>query len=243
MDQQSQRNTWFLTTCWDDLDAIKQGGEGTQDAFDRFCRTYWMPVYSFLRKSGQSPEEAADLTQGFFERMIQRDDLKSFQRGTGMFRSWLLVCLRRFAADNWRTSTAAQRRPGGGFLSLDSTEAESSYLLELIEAETPDRVFDRRWALNFFNEVLEQIGEECRVEGEELVFQHFVAHLAGTQNAVPHHVAAANLGKTVGTLKNDLTALRKRLAAMALGRLTLTLGSRTAAELELKYLVEVASGL
>lgn len=235
------RQGQFLTTRLDDLSVIRSGGDLAQEAIARFCRTYWMPVYCFVRKSGHSPEDAADITQSFLGRILEREDLKSFVPEKGRFRSWLLACLQRFMIDQWRSAHGVERRPDGGWLSLDAEEAETGYLNELLDSESPDRAFDRQWALVFFDGVLRQLERECRAEGNLELFEHLVAHLGGKSHTVSHEEAAHRMGKSVGSLKNELTVQRKRFANAAMSRLYRIFGNRQAAVDELKYLISVAS--
>ena len=238
MIEPSPNGAWFSTTRWEDLEAIRNGGDGASAALDRFCLAYWMPVYCYIRKSGREPEDAADLTQSFFQRLVDRGDLTAFVPGQARFRSWLLVGLRRFLVDQGRASKGPQRYPGGGLLSLDAEDAEASYRIEAIDSESPEQAFDRRWAMVFFDEAMAQLEAECRAEGEEAVF----GLLSADRAAAPLEEAAAKLGKATGTLKNDLTVLRKRYAAIVRAKLAETLRCPEEAEAELRHLIAAISG-
>ena len=232
----------FPTTIREDLGLIRDKGAGVHEALSRFCESYWPPVYSFIRQSGKGPEEAADLTQGFFEKLIEDESIVSWRPRDGHFRSWLLACLRRFIVDEWRKFSSAKNRPPGGWMSLDSDEAETYYEKDAIDSESPQIAYDRCWALHFFDTVLKELEEQCRAEGQLEVFGQMVAHLGGNDLKMSHGEAAKRMGMSTGTLKNEVTTLRKRYARIIRERLRLETGTAVGAEEELRYLVFIVAG-
>src|SRR6186997_2745142 len=137
----------FHTTHWTVvLEARDKSGDAAREALAILCSTYWYPLYAFIRRQGSSPHEAEDLTQEFFLRFLDRHALERVQPAAGKFRSFLLVCLKNFLA-NERERARAQRRGGGRpILPLEVENAETRYSLEPADSLTPDAVFERRWA-------------------------------------------------------------------------------------------------
>src|SRR6266581_6998218 len=147
LNRTSTGDGWFKTTHWTVvLSARDRDRPDAAEALASLCSTYWYPLYAFIRRRGSSPHEAEDLTQEFFFRFLERHALESVQPAAGKFRSFLLVCLKNFLA-NERERAQAQRRGGGQpLISLDGAEAETRYSREPTDSLTPEMVFERRWA-------------------------------------------------------------------------------------------------
>src|SRR5438552_4092506 len=151
----------FHTTHWTVvLAAREKEGSAPREALANLCSTYWYPLYAFIRRQGSSPPEAEDLTQEFFHRFLQRNSLTNVQQSAGKFRSFLLVCLKNFLA-NERERSQAQRRGGGQpLISLDAGEAETRYSLEPADTLTPEAVFERRWAFAVLERTMKDLRRE-----------------------------------------------------------------------------------
>src|SRR5688572_32879182 len=123
-------------------------------ALEELCRTYWYPLYAYVRRSGKSPEEAEDLTQEFFARLLEKDLFAQADRERGRFRTFLLTALQRFLANEWHRSQAQKRGGGVSIVSIDASHAEERYHAEPADASTPERLYERRWALTLLDRVL-----------------------------------------------------------------------------------------
>ncbi len=227
----------FLTTRWGDFQALLQPGANATDALERICHRYWLPVYTYVRQHGHSPEDAADATQTFFMRLLSRSDLERLDPARGRFRSWLLVCLRRFLVDEWRSAKGTVRRPAGGWLSIDPTAVESKISAEMLSSETPDQAYNRRWAITLVEEVLDRLEQECERSGQSAVFEHLVSHGLSGPESLSHAEAARKLDKDEGSLKNQLTRLRKRYCVLLRERIAETVADPGEIDEELRQLM------
>jgi RNA polymerase sigma-70 factor (ECF subfamily) len=227
----------FSTTRWGDFFALTASGEDANAALERICRRYWLPVYSYIRQRGHSPEDAADATQAFFLRLLSRAEFTRLDAGRGKFRSWLLVCLRRFLVDEWRSANGTVRRPAGGWLSINAAEGEARLAAEMISAESAEQAYNRRWAITLVEEVLNRLEHECTASGLRPVFEHLVAHGLSDPDSLSHAEAAKKLAKDEGSLKNQLTRLRKRFRALLLERIAETVADPAEVDQELRQLL------
>src|SRR5262249_38837516 len=149
------------TTHWSVVLAAGRGDTQQRDAaLAKLCQAYWPPIYSYLRRLGRGPEDAKDLTQEFFLRLIEKEYLDSVDRETGKFRSWLLVVLKRFLANEWDRAQRLKRGGGRQIVSLDAEDTEAGFLAEPVDERTPEQAYERRWALA----VLEQVGTRLQNE-------------------------------------------------------------------------------
>jgi DNA-directed RNA polymerase specialized sigma24 family protein len=152
----------FTTTHWSVVLAAGQGSApGAQEALERLCQTYWYPLYAYVRRKGYGAEDAQDLTQEFFARLLARNYLRVADRNKGRFRSFLLGSLEHFLAREWTKARAQKRGGGHRVLSLDGADAENRYLLEPVHDLTPERIFERRWATTLLEQAMSRLREEC----------------------------------------------------------------------------------
>src|SRR5882672_9484453 len=158
----------FTATHWSQVVvAADASSPRAAEALAQLCRTYWYPLYAFIRRQGIDAEEAQDLTQAFFARLLERNFIAAAVEEKGRFRSFLLVALKRFLI-NERERRQAQKRGGGqAILSLDDTEAEGRYRLEPADELTPERIYERRWAIALLDEVMLALRRESAAEGRE----------------------------------------------------------------------------
>src|SRR5512137_58778 len=146
---------WFVTTHWSVvLSAQDPASPRSAEALEMLCRAYWYPLYAYARRAGHSPADAEDLTQGFFARLVEKDYLKTAAREKGRFRTFLLVALKRFLANEWDRQHAQKR---GGFtpiVSIDQELAESRFAAEPAHHVQPDVLFDRQWAMTLLDQTM-----------------------------------------------------------------------------------------
>ena len=161
------------------------------------ARMYWFPLYAYLRRNGNAPPQAEDLVQGFFVRLLEKDALASVDRSKGKFRSFLLASLKNFLANEWDKSQAQKRGGGKKVLALDALDAEARYAAEPVDELTPERVFERRWALAVLEQVLMRLREEYAGRGQGAIFAELEQVLVGGQ-AASHAQIAERLGMTEG---------------------------------------------
>jgi RNA polymerase sigma-70 factor (ECF subfamily) len=186
-------------------------GADAHQALSKLCGAYWYPVYAYVRRLGHSHEEAEDLTQGFFMRILDKHSLRDFDRERGRFRSFLLGALKHFIA-NERDAARAQKRGGGRtHLPLDEVLlAGSRYDLEPRSDLTPDRIFERQWALTVLTRAQDTMGEEAVRQGKEAQFDRLKGLLVGEDTDVGYRALAAELDTTEGAVKVAVHRLRQR---------------------------------
>ncbi len=160
----------FNTTHWSVVLAARGESTDAQEALSKLCRVYWYPLYAFVRRQGHRPEDAEDLIQGFFARILQRKDLETVQRERGRFRSYLLVSLKHFVLNTELRARAEKRGGGHSIISLDEVEAEKKFAREPVDKSTPEKIFERRWALALLDKVLERLRQEYESTGRLRLF-------------------------------------------------------------------------
>lgn len=211
-------------------------------ALEKLCRAYWYPLYAYIRHGGQSRENAEDLTQAFFARVLEKKFLGSVQQGRGRFRSFLLVALKRFLANDWERAHAQKR---GGFhtsISLDTELAERKIQFEIAApTDPPDRAFERRWALTLLEQTMSRLRSEFERAGKKAEFERLKAFLTANRKEVPYATVAQELGMEEGALRVVVHRLRKRYRELFQEEIAHTLAEGESVEEELRYLMTVLS--
>ncbi len=202
---------YFLTTPWSVvLAAADRALPGYSRALATLCEIYWYPIYAFVRRQARSAEEAEDLTQEFFARLLEKDYLEGVGPEKGRFRSFLLVCVKRFLA-NQRDHDRALKRGGGRVpLSIDFQVAEERYRREPSHELTAERIYERRWALTLLEQVIESLAREVQAAGKSDLFDVLKVYLAAQQNAPPYAETGQRLGMSEGAVKVAVHRLRER---------------------------------
>lgn len=205
----------FATTRWTMVHAAGHPSDPqTAGALAELCQIYWPPLYSYLRGRGHDPDEAQDLTQGFFARLLERKDLRRADPARGRFRGFLLTALKRYVINEHERAASARRGGGHHRLSGDFEEAERIYVLERRHDDTPERVFDRKWAAIAFDRALQRLREECRQAGKSTVADVLLPYLTDTGELPAYRATAAELGLTEGAVKVAVHRLRQRFGAI-----------------------------
>jgi RNA polymerase sigma-70 factor (ECF subfamily) len=201
----------FHTTRWSVvLSAGDRPTSQSRDALATLCETYWYPLYAFTRREGYSPEQAEDLTQGFFERFLEKNYLGDVRRERGKFRSFLLASLKHYLSNQRDRDRALKRGGGKPILSLDAELAESQYRLDPGHDLTPDKVFERRWAMALLDRVLRRLQEEQEAAGKGEQFARLSSHLTRERGGESYREVAEHLGMTEGAVKVAVHRLRRR---------------------------------
>jgi RNA polymerase sigma-70 factor (ECF subfamily) len=170
----------FATTRWSVVLAAGHRTAGGRDSFASLCQSYWFPLYVYVRRRrGHPPEDAQDLTQAFFTRLIEKNWVASADQTKGRFRSFLLTAMKHFLADEWDRERAQKRGGGIAPLALELATAEAEYAREPVDAETPEQIFERRWALTLLDQVLPQLRSEYERDGKAALFEALHPTLVG----------------------------------------------------------------
>jgi RNA polymerase sigma-70 factor (ECF subfamily) len=186
----------FTATHWSVVMSAASGGTAKSfQALEALCRTYWYPLYAFIRRKGYAPHDAQDLTQAFFARVLEKDYLKAVDPKKGKFRSFLLASLDHFLANEWRRTQALKRGGKTGFVSLDDT-AEQRYLQIPASELSPEKIFEQQWATTLLEQVLMRLRDEFIASGRWQTFEELKVFLTGDKRAVAYAEVAGKLGMT-----------------------------------------------
>lgn len=207
------------------------------EALEKLCRTYWYPLYAYIRRKGLGEHEAQDLTQGFFAQLLERQSLCGLDREKGKFRSFLLAALKHFLADEWDKAQTVKRGGGKPLISLDDETAESRYRLEPSHDLAPDKIYERRWALTLLEQVLTRLEVEYVNDGKNVMFDELQQFLQGKQPGAPYSNAARTLGMTEGAVKVAVHRLRRRYRELLRMEIANTVASASEIEDELRHLL------
>ena len=202
--------TLFVTTHWSVvLSARDKTSPGSAEALERLCRAYWYPLYAQVRRLGNSPHDAEDLTQAFFARVLEKNYLEGVDRERGRFRTFLLMALKRFLATEWDRARAQKRGGGRPALPLNTQVAEHLYQTEPAELRA-DRLYEKQWAAAVLQQSLARLRQEFEQAGREGEFDRLKRFLTAGQGEVPYAEAARECGQSEGTLRVAVHRLRKR---------------------------------
>ena len=233
----------FVTTHWSVVvSARKKDSPESDAALETLCRTYWYPLYAYVRRQGHSPPDAQDLTQEFFARLLQKDYLKAAAREKGRFRTFLIVALKRFLANEWDRARAQKRGGGQHPLSLDTELAEQRYRIEPVEGATAERVFERRWALTLLDRTMTRLREEFGSAGKGEEFDGLKVCLTAERGEISYAEIAKALGINEGAARVAVHRLRKRFREIFREEIAHTVSSPDEIEEEVRYLMGVLAG-
>ena len=232
------RRRHFATTRWSVVLAAgaDTSSPGVHEALATLCETYWYPLYAFLRSRGYQPEAAQDLTQAFFTRLLEKHAIRHADPARGRFRSFLLASLKNFAA-NERDREIARKRGGGvPIVPLEIETAEGRFQMEPPSDETPERVFDRRWALTLLDRVMSRLQAETGRSGKPSQFDRLKTYLTGDQPQLSYAQTGSELGMSEGAVKVAVHRLRKRFRDLVREEIAQTVSSPEDIEDELRHL-------
>jgi RNA polymerase sigma-70 factor (ECF subfamily) len=229
----------FATTHWSQVLAAGRGGSpGSRQALEALCEAYWYPLYAFVRRSGHPPEDARDLTQAFFARLLEKDYLQAADPERGRFRSFLLAAFKHFLSQERDRATAQKRGGGRPVLSLDFAAGEDRYRLEPAHHLTPERVYERRWALMLLDRVLQHLREEFTRSGKAELFDRLGVFLTGEDGVPAYRQVAQECGLSEGAVKVAVHRLRRRFRDALLAEIAQTVADPADAGAELRGLFD-----
>lgn len=227
----------FALTHWSVVVAAgRRESTHARDALEQLCRAYWQPIYAFVRRQGHSPSDAQDLTQEFFARLLEKNYLQTVDPAKGRFRSFLLASVKHFLANEWDRARAQKRGGKQVLLSIDGASAETAYAVEPVEQLTPDRIFERRWALTLLAEVMAQLRGEYQREGKTEIFEQLKSTLTGERRSVGYVEIASRLHSSEGAVKVAVHRLRRRYRELLRAEIAQTVASPEAVEEEIRAL-------
>jgi len=226
----------FATTRWDlVLASAETQALGADEALSDLCRTYWRPLYAFVRRRGHSPADAEDLVQAFFAQFLQDRTVKKADTLRGRFRTFLLTSLQNFLANEWDRASAAKRGGKFRFVAFDQLASEERDALDAPDTASPEMAFDVRWARAIVDSALQQLREEAEAHGKKEVFAELKDFLT-TADATSYESAAARLGIPLNAVKTAIHRLRGNFRTVVRREVARTVSSPTEIDEELRYL-------
>ncbi len=229
----------FATTNWSVVLTAQDKSPAAQEALEKLCRTYWRPIYSFVRRQGVGPEEAEDLTQGFFALLLERRDLNAVRKEKGRLRSYLLVSLKHFLADERRRAMAIKRGKGQRLIALEELRANERADMEPADPLTAERIYERRWASTLLEQVLRRLKDEYRAAGNAALFDRLKQLLPDEPGAPSQADIAAKLGMAENAVRQAFHRFRQRYQLLLRDEIAHTVATPSDIEDELRYLVSV----
>jgi RNA polymerase sigma factor (sigma-70 family) len=229
----------FATTHWSVVLTAQGRSPAADQALEKLCRTYWWPLYGFVRRNGYGPEEAQDLTQGFFALLLERRDLDVVRREKGRLRSYLLVSLKNFLAKARRRELAMKRGEGRALVPLDELLAREHANLEPADNLSADRIYERRWALTLLEQVLTRLENEYRSAGNAKLFECLKEFLSDEPGRRSQAEVGAELRMTENAVKQAFHRLRRRYRQLLRDEIAQTVAVPGDVEDELRHFISV----
>ena len=229
----------FTTTHWSVVLAAQGESAEAKAALEKLCRTYWWPLYGFVRRQGYSPEEAQDLTQSFFELLLERRDLDVVRKEKGRLRSYLLASLKNFLAKAHRHAMAVKRGEGRPLVPLEELLARERADQEPSHKLSADRIYERRWALTLLEQVLARLGEEYRVAGNARLFEQLKQKLTDESDRPSQGEIAQELSMSENAVKQAFHRLRQRYRLLLREEIAHTVALPGDVEDELRHFIAV----
>ena len=229
-----------MTTHWSVVVAAgHQGNAQAGAALAALCRSCWFPLYVYVRRRGYRPQDAEDLTQAFFARLLERHWLARADQAKGRFRTFLLTALERFLANEWDKDCARKRGGGVPPVPVQLDEAETRYGVEPQDDRTPEQAFEYHWALALLDGVVKRLGREFREQGQEAQFDVLKPCLTGESEGQPYATLAAQLGQSEGAVKVAVHRLRQRYREVLRAEIAETVASAQEVDAEMRHLLNV----
>lgn len=227
----------FATTHWTVVLAAGRRHTPQADrALEELCRTYWFPLYAYVRRRGHAKADAEDLTQAFFTKLLAKNFLAGVGSEKGKFRAFLLAALKHFLANEWDKAQAQKRGGGAAHLSLDWQTADTKFQVAAANEPSPDKAFDREWALALLAKVIERLQQECEADGKIKLFEQLKTFLtAGKADSAQAEVAKI-LDMEEGAVRVAIHRLRKRYRVLLRDEIAQTLADESQVDAEMQAL-------
>jgi RNA polymerase sigma factor (sigma-70 family) len=234
---------WFTTTHWSVVLAAGQTvSPKGEAAMEQLCRTYWYPLYAYVRRQGNPPEDAQDLTQGFFERVMERNCFGQVDRAKGRFRAFLLATLKHFLSDQRDHERAAKRGGGNLPLSLDAEKGEERYQLEPLDPMSPDKLYERRWAYAVLEQARARLRDEFAAAGKSDLYEQLKGFETGENKGLTYAEVGNRLDLSESAIKSAVLRLRQRYGELVRKEIAQTVATVSEIDEEIRYLLAVIAG-
>ena len=229
----------FTTTHWSVVLTVQGESPAAQEALEKLCRTYWRPIYSFVRRQGVGAEEAKDVTQGFFAQLLERGSLSAVRKEKGRLRSFLLGALKYFLADEQRRAMAIKRGSGLRPIPLEDLRADERLEMEPADPVTAEMIYERRWALTVLEQVLSRLKDEYREAGDAALFDSLKQLLPDEPDSPSQAEIAAHLGMRENAVRQAFYRFRQRYQSLLREEIAHTVATPGDIEDELRHLIAV----
>jgi len=229
----------FATTHWSVVLAARGQSPAAQEALEKLCRTYWWPLYGFVRREGYKPEDAQDLTQSFFARLLERRDLETVRQERGRLRSYLLASIKNFLSKARHREMTVKRGEGRPLVSLEDLLVRERADQEPAHKLSADRIYERRWALTLLEQVLVRLGAEYEAAGKLPLFDRLKELLAGESGQPTQAKIAAEMQMTENAVKQAFHRLRHRYRQLLHEEIAHTVAVQDDVEDELRHFISV----
>jgi RNA polymerase sigma factor (sigma-70 family) len=229
----------FTTTHWSVVLTAQGESPAAKEALEKLCRTYWWPLYGYVRRQGYTPEEAQDLTQGFFALLLERKDFDAVRREKGRLRSYLLTSLKNFLAKAKRHELAVKRGEGRALVSLEQLLARERADLEAANTLSADRIYERRWALTLLEQALGRLEEEYRVAGNAPLFEKLKQTLTDEPGRPSQAEIAQGMSMSENAVKQAFYRVRQRYRLLLREEIAHTVAVPGDVEDELRHFIHV----
>ena len=227
----------FATTHWTVvLAAGKRHTPQSDGALEELCRTYWFPLYAYVRRRGHTKEDAEDSVQAFFARFLAKNYLEGLSAERGRFRAFLLASLKHFLINEWKKTQRLKRGGGEAPLSLDWETADTKFQVAATNEPSPDKVFDREWALALLAKVIERLQQECETDGKAKLFAQLKIFLTAGKDGTAQAEVAKALGMEEGAVRVAIHRLRKRYRELLRAEIAQTLADAADVDEEMRAL-------
>jgi len=227
----------FATTHWSIVLEAQSESPAAQEALEKLCRTYWRPIYGFLRRQGARPEDAEDLTQGFFALLLERRDFDAVRKEKGRLRSYLLTALKHFLTNRRNRAIAIKRGKGQRLIALDQLQQDTGF--EPSDTATADQIYERRWAMTVLNQVLARLEDEYRAVGKMHLFHRLQKSFTDEPDRSSHAEIADELGMTENAVNQAFHRFRQRYRDLLREEIAQTVAVAVDIEDELRHLIAV----
>ncbi|MBO0695016.1 MAG: sigma-70 family RNA polymerase sigma factor [Verrucomicrobia bacterium] len=234
-----KRNAQFTSTHWSIVVEAQGESPAAHEALEKLCRIYWRPIYSFVQRQGIEPEEAKDITQGFFADLLEQGSLTAVRKEKGRFRSYLLGALKYFIADERRRAMAIKRGKGQRFIPLEELSPEERTGVEPADPMTAEQIYERRWASTVLERVLGLLKNEYKTAGNAALFNSLKQLLPDEPGAASQADVAAQLGMTENAVRQAFHRFRQRYRSLLREEIAHTVATAGDVEDELRHLIAV----
>ncbi|MHC4725358.1 MAG: RNA polymerase sigma factor [Planctomycetota bacterium] len=230
----------FATTHWS---VVLAAGDSSapqhREALSTLCQKYWFPLYAYLRRRGYDTHQAEDGTQAFFAQMLEKHYLRGVEPKPAKFRSFLLMALKRFMADQRRRANAVKRGSGKKVLSLNIVAAESQYAIEPAHNLSPEKLFEKSWALTVLEQTMVRLEAELASTGKQELFESLKVYLCGAKDSIPYRDVAIELNMTEAAVKAAVYRLRQLYRRMLRDEIAQTVSTHDQVDGEIQDLFTV----